>query len=161
MNPDMLARAGLSAPDYKRYLGKIRISSGCWEWQGTRDAAGYGRFQVGVGKQRKATHIMWELTYGPIPEGMFPCHRCDNPSCVRPSDLFLGTKGDNNRDRHAKGRDQRGERHYRAKLTDEQVREARRRYVAGGVTQRALAMEYGLSLGGMQAILAGRNRRCA
>jgi len=74
----------------------------CWEWPGNRDAKGYGYV---FGKQLRRTHrVMYELMYGPIPEGMLVCHRCDNPSCMNPSHLFLGTSADNNRDCVAKGR---------------------------------------------------------
>lgn len=94
----------------------------------------------------KAHRVAWDLTYGPIPDGMLVLHRCDNPSCVRPDHLFLGTQTDNMLDRKAKGRGnhRRGSRHGRAKLTEAQVLEIRSRYAAGDVTQTQLGDEYGV-----------------
>jgi len=85
---------------------------------------------------------------GPIPTGYLVCHHCDNPSCVRPSHLFVGTPADNTADMVAKGRargaSHKGEAHPGRRLTDELVREIRDRYAAGGVTQKALAEDYGV-----------------
>lgn len=69
------------------------------------NGAGYGAFQLGRGVGTIAAHRWaWIDANGPIPDGMFVCHQCDNPSCVRPEHLFLGTLADNNRDMFAKGR---------------------------------------------------------
>lgn len=74
----------------------------CWQWtKGPKN--GYGQVWWG-GRLQLVHRVCWELSYGPIPEGMLVCHRCDNPPCVRPSHLFLGTHGDNARDAWAKGR---------------------------------------------------------
>lgn len=74
--------------------------AGCWEFQGAkRHPYGYKKFS---GKQ--AHRVMWELVYGPIPAGLFVLHHCDNPACVRPDHLFLGTIADNARDMRQKGR---------------------------------------------------------
>jgi hypothetical protein len=85
------------------------VSSGCWEWQGNRDYRGTGR--VGNGTYHKGTsstvlvhRVAWELTYGPIPAGLFVCHTCDNPPCCNPAHLFLGTQKDNMHDCKLKGR---------------------------------------------------------
>lgn len=98
------ATCRLSEPIGPRFWSKVVKSDGCWEWQGGRFAGpGYGRFSI-KHKNTLAHRVAWELTYGPIPDGLFVCHRCDNPSCVRPGHLFLGTALDNNRDMAAKGR---------------------------------------------------------
>ena len=88
----------------------------CWEWRKSdRARFGYGRlrmFEDGRQVGRPMAHrVSWELFRGPIPDGMYVLHRCDNPPCVNPDHLFLGTKGDNNRDTFRKGRNLRvGER---------------------------------------------------
>ncbi len=82
---------------------------GCWEWpQGKFAGSDYGQFRVGKRKVR-AHRLAWEMSHGrPIPDGMIVCHSCDNPSCVKPAHLFLGTHADNARDRDHKGRGTRG-----------------------------------------------------
>lgn len=78
---------------------------GCWLWTGTPAGGRYGNFKTGRGRESTTAHrFAWELTYGPIPIGMFVCHRCDTPKCVRPDHLFLGTARENTRDMLEKGR---------------------------------------------------------
>ena len=75
----------------------------CWEWTGYRHPMGHG--MIGDGRRLVYTHrVSWEITNGPIPSGLLVCHHCDNPPCVRPSHLFVGTQADNVRDMWAKGR---------------------------------------------------------
>lgn len=95
----------------------------------------------------KAHRVSWMLANGPIPAGMVVCHRCDNPPCVNPDHLFLGTQIDNMRDRSKKGRGnhRKGSRHGRAKLTEQDVRVIRSRYATGDWKQSDLAAEYGVS----------------
>lgn len=78
----------------------------CWEWQGTTNGSGYGTIGLGSRAQGKgyAHRIVFERAFGPIPEGQHVCHRCDNPKCVNPEHLFLGTRSDNMRDCWNKGR---------------------------------------------------------
>ena len=100
-----------------RFWSKVdkRGPDDCWEWQGALSVTGgYGQIRV-AGKTVKAHRLAYELAHDEeIPENMCVCHTCDNRPCMNPLHLFLGSKGDNNRDRHAKGRSH-------TKLTDDQV----------------------------------------
>jgi len=97
-------KASKRRPLAERFWEKVEKTDGCWLWTSTLNTWGYGQFQIGRTKQYRAHRIAYELTYGPIPAGMHVCHHCDNPRCVRPDHLFLGTHLDNMRDRQAKGR---------------------------------------------------------
>jgi hypothetical protein len=100
--------AGLSLE--QRFWKFVEKSDGCWLWTGQRTPEGYGRFVVGRTPKQKgfnkgAHRFSWEMEYGgPIPVGIYVCHGCDQPSCVRPSHLFLGTATENMRDMARKGR---------------------------------------------------------
>src|SRR5690606_33099234 len=90
----------------------------------------------------------WQLHFGEIPDGMVVCHTCDNPSCVNPHHLFLGTPADNNQDRTRKGRTVApvGEEHGLSKLTEKQVLEIRE-LANEGMTKAAIARQYGVDRG--------------
>ena len=98
-----------------------KIASGCWEWSGTRNNYGYGIILEKGEKPIRAHRFSYELFVGKIPDGMVIMHTCDNPPCVNPEHLKLGTKLDNNRDAHKKGRRPNGEKSHFAKLTESQV----------------------------------------
>lgn len=129
-----------------RLWSRIDRSGGplsCWPWTaGT--TRGYGQLKPGNGRNNVLAHRkVMELT-GYDVDGMFVCHRCDNPACCNPSHLFLGTTQENTKDRNEKQRQARGERQGSAKLTAEVVIEIRRR-AASGEPQAWLAQEFGIS----------------
>lgn len=117
----------------------------CWPWSGHKTAAGYGAFRY-MGRQIYAHRASFEANRGVIPNGMVVCHRCDNPPCVNPGHLFLGTQKDNIADMHMKGRhatsaSQFGETHNQAKLTEADVMAIR----ASTESQREIARKYRVS----------------
>jgi hypothetical protein len=132
--------------------------TGCWNWTSKKDQRGYGVLLV-EGKYRNTHRLSHELHRGAIPVGMFVCHRCDNPSCMNPDHLFLGTHADNMRDKVSKGRQSRvpggsmhGEKNGSCKLSEAEVIEILN---AKGVTQTALAEKYGVSSGQISKIQRG------
>lgn len=121
--------------------------SGCWLWTGpvnTGRRGGYGFLKVGHAN-KKAHRVAWELWVGPIGSSHV-LHKCDNPSCVNPSHLWLGSHADNMRDKARKKRQPSmwGEKNPRAKVTAAQVDELRRLYATGQWRQIDLAKRYGL-----------------
>lgn len=163
----------------ERFWEKVSRSdsaNGCWLWTANRDRKGYGKMGGGgrLGPTLAAHRVSWELHFGLIPNGLFVLHHCDNPPCVNPSHLFLGTMLDNNHDMWEKGRGMfgdrhglrlhpervaRGERQGGAKLTENQVREIRQRYAAGGLSMKQLADEYGVTFSPVQKIISGSGWR--
>jgi hypothetical protein len=115
--------------------------NGCILWIGCRDSHGYGQLRVGGRKKKLAHRLSYELSVGPIPEGLHVLHRCDTPLCINPDHLFVGTNSDNVRDKLSKGRGTHGPTTGNAKLTPEDVMKIRN----DSRTQRVIAAEYGVS----------------
>lgn len=132
----------------------------CWEWQRLRGPSGYGRFGIGRNAQRLryAHRVSWTFFKGPIPKDLLILHRCDNPPCVNPNHLFLGTYDDNAKDRAAKGRNkyQRGEKSPRALLTEKHVREIVSA-LREGVKIKHLAVKYSVTRSAINNICFGTN----
>jgi hypothetical protein len=137
----------------------------CWEWKaGTRGGDGRGCIRWN-GRTQSAYRVAWELTNGPIPAGMWICHACDNPPCVRPDHLFLGTPKDNTQDMWSKGRAYTGRRpsrygdaHHQTRYPDALIAEIRARH-ASGETQIQLIRSTGISQSQMSRILNGQSRK--
>lgn len=132
-------------PAPERFWAKVIRSEGCWEWTGALSSNSYGNFCPSFGQWVPAHRYSWEMAYGPVSEGAWVLHRCDNPRCVRPEHLFLGTHQANVDDMHLKRRHMHGERHWLATLTDDQVAEIRNRLTGQRGELVRLAQEYGVS----------------
>lgn len=146
---------GASTEDVLRHIGWTVTDSGCWEWNGYR-SNGYGRL-----RGEPVTRLMWKMTTGEdVAPDRHMCHKCDNPPCVNPAHLFVGTRSDNMRDMVDKGRHPyvKGERNHSAKLTDEQVAEIRARYSGAWGEYTELAHAYGVSVQHVRAIVRGERR---
>lgn len=117
----------------------------CWIWIGSKDGAGYGTINRGHKlSPHKAHRVAWILAYGELPDGKFVCHKCDNPSCVRPAHLFLGSQADNMDDCSKKGR-------VRRKITPQEAWAIRH---APG-KHREIASQYGICKSAVTAIKLG------
>lgn len=92
----------------ERFWARVKKSDGCWEWTGGVDTPGYGMLRIPgprtSHKKVRASRYSWELHNGPIPEGMCILHKCDNPACVNPDHLWIGTQSENMLDMHSKKR---------------------------------------------------------
>jgi hypothetical protein len=97
-------KVGHKGSQAERFNIKVKRGEGCWEWTGAKLRTGYGRITVSTGKVCSAHHLSYEFSCGPVPKGMCVLHICDNPACVRPDHLFLGTHNDNMKDMTAKER---------------------------------------------------------
>lgn len=159
----------------KRFWRHVeKREGGCWEWTGNKNALGYGYLfdkVNGKTKSRRAHRISWEIHNGHAAGDLFVCHKCDNPKCVNPAHLFLGTCAENTRDAVMKGRFPsterkrqlalacvaRGEGHCCAVLNEQAVREIRS-YI-GKLTYREMARSYGVSTGTVCDVVQKRTWR--
>jgi hypothetical protein len=143
----------------ERFWAKVDKSLGdhqCWNWQAAKLQAGYGQFKASSYIMHLAHRFSYELHFGPVPDGMYVCHRCDNPSCVNPAHLFAGEPKDNSGDMVAKGRNRSGilpgALNGNARLSLEQVKAIRN----SNVSCRKLAAEYGVGSSQIHRIKQGQ-----
>lgn len=140
--------------DAERFWAKVNKTDGCWEWTASLNTYGYG--QIAINKKPIKAHRYSYALHHPLTidllsgnPDVFVCHRCDNPRCVNPSHLFLGSYLDNITDmvqkkRHYTGEGRKGETNATSKLTDDDVREIRGRF-ANGELQTEIALDYGVT----------------
>lgn len=123
----------------------------CHEWRGTRMPNGYGQIHRN-GKTAYAHRVAWELKHGPITDGLYVLHRCDNRRCVNPDHLFLGTFDENMADMVAKRRQAHSSRNGHAKLSENDVREIR----SSNDLQAVLAKRFGVSQSIVSMVRSGK-----
>lgn len=138
--------------DRLRSKTKIDRITGCWEWTASKTSSGYGKIFV-TGKLRGAHRVSYELHHGPIQDGMRVLHRCDNPACINPEHLFLGSDADNVADMISKGRQQKGSRHYKSKLSENDVLAIRS---TKNKTNQNLAEQFGVTAATISFVRAGK-----
>jgi len=139
------------------FFGRTAIEqfSKCWLWTGSKDKDGYGRLRFQK-KTIRANRLSFRIFKGDIPQGKLVCHHCDNPQCVNPDHLYAGTPKQNSADRDRRGRANiaHGQRHYKAKLTDDEVFHIR----SSGDPLRSLAKQYGQSASTISRLQLGVDR---
>jgi len=145
------------ADDATRFFRKIGNAEDCWEWNGAKNDKGYGQ-ATWNGEVVYAHRQAYRLAYGDFDECLLVCHHCDNPSCVRPNHLFLGTYSDNANDKVTKGRNNDngnlGSSHGMSKLTEEDVIKIRKEYALGNYSYQDIAGEYEVSWTTIQKIVS-------
>lgn len=137
----------------ERYWSKVVKGPDCWLWTGSMSSKGYGRISA-ERRHVTASRVAYSLEYGAFDERLHVLHRCDNPSCVRPDHLFLGTQVDNMADMNSKNRHGRsgagenvrkGKSHPFAKIDESCAKQIRERHKSG-ITMKELASSFGLNV---------------
>lgn len=143
-------------PAPERFWRKVQKTDGCWIWTAAKNPHGYGMFMT-IDGAKLAHRFSWEMASGVDPGEQCILHRCDNPSCVRPDHLFIGTQLDNMRDMNTKGRHgggaKPGEGHFRAKLTWSDVLEIRKEETSDNL----LALRFGVSRSTIYSVRTGKS----
>jgi hypothetical protein len=146
---------GPARPLEERFWEKVDIrgEDECWEWLASLNQDGYGSFRSTL-----AHIVSWKLANGEIEKGLYVCHKCDNPACVNPKHLFLGTQNDNMKDMVAKGRgsDKHGENNPKAKLSESDVYDIYRLHNAG-FKKSEIAKKYKVSETAISYVLSGKS----
>lgn len=129
-------------------------SNECWNWGYSKTPYGYGGFTF-KRKRYIASRISYETYVGEIPEGMHVCHKCDNPSCVNPNHLFIGTVQENMTDMVNKNRSAKGSHHSQAKLNESSVKEIKK-LLKQNVSHKELAEKFGVGVRAISKINLGQ-----
>ena len=140
---------------FEEILGSAYDVNGeCWEWNRGKIPDGYGVLKV-VGRNWLAHRLAYLLAHGELDDDSYVCHRCDNPSCIRPEHLFVGTQTENMQDMSKKGRGGRvrGETHFRARLNVETVRQIRHQHHNLGYSQERIARLFDVSQSTISAVI--------
>ncbi len=147
---------GVKGSALSRFWQQVCKTESCWLWTGHTKSRGKGLIWVD-GKPVYASRFSYQQFVGEIPKGMYVCHSCDNPVCVNPDHLFVGTQDDNMKDMKLKGRSNHpiGSMNGRAKVTEDDVRFIRKNYKPRHPEygQKALALRFGMTTGAIQEIL--------
>lgn len=140
-----------------RFFQRIeKLPNGCWKWRGYIRPKGMGYGEIGFGGRSILVHrYSWLIHFGEIPTGKSVLHKCDNPSCVNPEHLFLGTHADNMADCVRKGRQSKGEQRYNSKLTDSDVRTISS-LIQAGETYTDIGRRFGIKQSSVSDIASGR-----
>jgi hypothetical protein len=167
-------RINIRPEHIERFLSRITKTATCWLWNARCFPNGYGQFRIDK-RQLGAHRVSWAIHHGEFPDAsLCVCHRCDNPACVNPSHLWLGTHQENAADKKAKGRANnphgqrhgsylhpestaKGERNGQALLSAQQVAAIRETYSRGGVRQKDLALQFGIGQTTVSAIIRKTN----
>lgn len=153
-------------PPHRQELGK------CWVWVKGKFSFGYGAFWIIPQRRNETAHkLSWMMVNGPIPDGKWILHKCDNPACCNPAHLFEGSHQENIDDMIKKGRQAKGathfsatspekvvkgESHHKAKLTESDVCEIRKRKVSFGEANKTIARDYGVTRQLIRMIVVGK-----
>lgn len=156
--PDTSPEFKLTPQQQQKFWSMVSKTESCWLWKGSMAGSGYGAFTLNT-RYLSAHRISWVLANGAIPNGLLVCHHCDNPPCVNPAHLFIGTRFDNTRDMLSKGRGRalKGEAHPKAKLVEVEVLAIRKLYASRTHSQRSLARMFGVSDRNIRHIVHGNS----
>jgi len=157
VNAEVLIR---NMPDNvrQRFWSKVDKSGGCWNWIASRNRKGYGQFDWRkLGRPYLAHRVSWIMHNGGDLGGLCVLHRCDNPACVNPSHLWVGTPAENSTDMVKKGRSSKGENHCHAKLTPSDIVKIRDLFSQGALTQAQIGERFGVARTTISSIVTRRN----
>lgn len=164
------SRGPIPVSVFSRFMSHVvKSDEGCWIWVGSKVPAGYGKLWIGSRVEKNKTcwfahRLMWRMVFGNIPDCLCVCHECDNPSCVNPEHLFLGTTQDNVDDRISKGRSRyhegrnklvEGQCHGNAKLSNQQALAI---YLDNRSPLSVIADDYSVSVATVSLIKLGKSR---